>query len=116
MYSEEAASLAATAVKHNQFIWSQLVVQEDSRVSSDCEVKLVSAAATSTAKVAAAAAKVAHEAGFQAKLMAIEALNSANALHGIQSGAAEGGNEGHQRKGIHKLSLMTKERQIDATP
>ena len=48
--------------------------------------------------------------------MAAEALNSANGLHGIQFGAAEGGNEGHQRKEIHKLSLMTKERQIDATP
>ena len=34
LYSEEAASLAATAVKHNQFIWSQLIVQEDSGVSS----------------------------------------------------------------------------------
>ena len=34
LYSEEATSLAATAVKHNQFIWSQLVVQEDSEVSS----------------------------------------------------------------------------------
>ena len=48
--------------------------------------------------------------------MAAEALNSANTLHGIQSSAAEGGNEGHQRKSIHKLSSMTKERQIDATP
>ena len=48
--------------------------------------------------------------------MATEALNSANALHGIQFGAAEGGNKGHQRKAIHNLSSMTKERQIDATP
>ena len=48
--------------------------------------------------------------------MAAEALNSANALHGIQSGAAEGGNEGNQRKSIHKLSSMTKEIQIYATP
>ena len=121
LYYEEAASLVATAVKHSQFIWSQLVVQEDSRVSFDCEVKLVSAIvaaspATSVAKVAAAAEKVAHEAGFQAKLMAAEALNSANALHGIQSGATEGGNKGHQRKAIHKLSSMKKERQINATP
>ena len=103
LYSEEANSLATTAVKHSQFIWSQLVVQEDSEVSSDCEVKLVStttaaSAAASIAKVAASAAKVAHEASFQEKLMAAEALNSANALHGIQSSAIEGGNEGHQRK------------------
>ena len=48
--------------------------------------------------------------------MAIDELNNANALHGIQSSAAKGGNEGHQRKAIHKLSSMTKERQIDATP
>ena len=34
LYSKEAASLAATAVKHSQFIWIQLVVQEDSGVSS----------------------------------------------------------------------------------
>ena len=27
-------SLAATAIKHSQFIWSELVVQEDSGVSS----------------------------------------------------------------------------------
>ena len=27
LYSEEATSLAATAVKHSQFIWSHLVVQ-----------------------------------------------------------------------------------------
>lgn len=84
-------------------------------MSYDCEVKLVSAAA-SVAKAAAAAAKVAHEAGLQAKLMAAEALNSTNKLHGIQSGAAECGNEGHQRKTMHKLSSMTKARQIDATP
>ena len=48
--------------------------------------------------------------------MVAEELNSANALHGIQFGAAKGGNEGHQRKEIHNLSSMTKERQIDATP
>ena len=104
-YSKQATSLEATAVKHSQFIWSQ----EDSRVSSDYEVNLVSTAAAasvvaSVAKVVAAVEKVAHEDGFQAKLMAIEALNSANALHGIHSGATEGGNEGHQRKAIHKLS------------
>ena len=48
--------------------------------------------------------------------MAVEELNSANALHGIQSGAAKGGNKGNQRKAIHNISSMTKERQIDATP
>ena len=90
MYSKEDASLVATAVKHSQFIWIQLVVQEDSGLISKCEVKLVSIATTAStatlvAKVAVATIKVAHEAGFQAKLMAPEALNSANALHGIQS-------------------------------
>ena len=48
--------------------------------------------------------------------MVVEALNSANTLHGIHSGTTEGGNEGHKRKSIHKISSMTKERQIDATP
>ena len=115
MYSEEATSLAVTAVKYSQFIWIQLVVQEDSGVSSDYEVKLVyvtaaASAATSVAKVATTATKVAHEAGFQEKLMATEALNTANAVHGIESGVAEGGNEGHQRKAIHNISSMTKER------
>ena len=76
----------------------------------------VSSAVASIAKAAATTAKVAHEASFQAKLMAAEALNSANALHGIQSGAAEGGNKGNQRKAIHNISSMTKERQINATP
>ena len=85
LYSEEAASLVATIVKHSQFIWSQLVVQEDSGVSSDYEVKVVSAAAATSiaASVAKATAKVAHETDFQEKIMATEVLNSANALHGI---------------------------------
>jgi hypothetical protein len=102
-------------------IWSHIVSQRDSRVSSDCGARLASSAAAasaaaSVAKAAAAAAKVAHEAALQAKLVATEALNSNNASHGIQSGAAKGGNQGHQGQAIHKLSSITKGRQKDATP
>eukprot|EP01018_Ginkgo_biloba_P001781 Gb_15039 [translate_table: standard] len=96
--AEDAASVAATAVKHSQAIWSQLAAQKNSGLVSDCEAKLASAAvaaaaAASVAKAAAAAAKVASDAAVQAKLMASEALNSgskADAVHSSEVGLLEG--------------------------
>ncbi|XP_010258881.1 PREDICTED: uncharacterized protein LOC104598491 isoform X2 [Nelumbo nucifera] len=88
--AEEAAALAATAVRHNQSIWSQLNVQKTSGLISDVEVKLASAAvavaaAASVAKAAAAAAKVATDAALQAKQMADEALLSRRTGHHAQT-------------------------------
>ncbi|KAF8379215.1 hypothetical protein HHK36_028645 [Tetracentron sinense] len=79
LQAEDAAALAAAAVRHSQGIWSQLDKQKDSGLVSDVEAKLASAAvavaaAASVAKAAAAAAKVASDAALQAKLMADEAL------------------------------------------
>ncbi|OVA03189.1 Agenet-like domain [Macleaya cordata] len=80
-HAEDAAALAASAVKHSQTIWSQLAIQKNSGLVSDVEAKLASAAvaiaaAAAVAKAAAAAAKVASDAALQAKLMADEALVS----------------------------------------
>ncbi|KAH7659412.1 Agenet domain plant type domain-containing protein [Dioscorea alata] len=78
--AEEAAALASSAVRHSQGIWSQLVLQKNSGLASECEEKLASAAvaaaaAAAVAKAAAAAAKVASDAALQAKMMADEALD-----------------------------------------
>ncbi|KAM0934300.1 putative Agenet-like domain-containing protein [Dioscorea sansibarensis] len=78
--AEEAAALASSAVRHSQGIWSQLALQKNSGLASECEEKLASAAvaaaaAAAVAKAAAAAAKVASDAALQAKMMADEALD-----------------------------------------
>lgn len=78
LHAEDAAALAASAVRYSQGIWNQLTVQKNSGLLSETEAKLASAAvaaalAASVAKAAAAAAKVASDAGLQAKLMADEA-------------------------------------------
>eukprot|EP01018_Ginkgo_biloba_P018815 Gb_04223 [translate_table: standard] len=119
LYAEEAASVAATAVRHSQSIWNQLGMQENSGLSPDREAKLASsavaaAAAASVAKAAAAAAKVAHEAALQAKLMAAEALSSNSTTYGNLSGGEgllEGGKQG---KAIASRASM-KGRGKDAT-
>ncbi|ONI06562.1 hypothetical protein PRUPE_5G068000 [Prunus persica] len=79
--AEEASSLAAAAVSHSQAIWNQLEKQKNSKLISDGEAKLASAAvavaaAAAVAKAAAAAANVASNAALQAKLMAEEALDN----------------------------------------
>ncbi|XP_059657578.1 uncharacterized protein LOC132304075 isoform X2 [Cornus florida] len=79
--AEEAATLAAAAVSHSQGVWNQLNMHKNSRMISDVEAKLTSAAvavaaAAAVAKAAAAAAKVASNAALQAKLMAEGALAS----------------------------------------
>ncbi|XP_058086710.1 uncharacterized protein LOC131233892 [Magnolia sinica] len=79
LHAEDAAAMAASAVRHSQGIWSQLSVQKNSGLVSEVEAKLASAAvaaaaAASVAKAAAAAAKVASEAALQAQLMAEEAM------------------------------------------
>ncbi|XP_039141770.1 uncharacterized protein LOC120279009 isoform X3 [Dioscorea cayenensis subsp. rotundata] len=80
LQAEEAAALASSAVRHSQGIWSQLALQKNSGLASECEEKLASAAvaaaaAAAVAKAAAAAAKVASDAALQAKMMADEALD-----------------------------------------
>ncbi|CAK9181920.1 unnamed protein product [Ilex paraguariensis] len=77
--AEDAVAHAAAAVSQCEGVWSQLVKQKNSGLSSDVEAKLASAAvaiaaAASVAKAAAAAAKIASNAAIQAKLMADEAL------------------------------------------
>ncbi|XP_058104430.1 uncharacterized protein LOC131248260 isoform X2 [Magnolia sinica] len=80
LHADDAAALAAAAIRHSEGIWSQLAIQKNSGLVSEVEAKLASAAvaaaaAASVAKAAAAAAKVASDAALQAKLMADEALN-----------------------------------------
>ncbi|XP_077236514.1 protein SWOLLEN 1-like isoform X2 [Tasmannia lanceolata] len=93
LQAEDAASLAATAVRHSQSIWSQLSIQKNSGLVSDGEAKLASAAvaaaaAATVARAAAAAAKVASDAALQAKLMADEALNLPRVGNFIQGSEA----------------------------
>lgn len=81
--AEDAATFAAAAVSHSQEIWNQMDKQKNSRLVSDVESKLASAAvaiaaAAAVAKAAAAAANVASSAALQAKLMADEALDSSD--------------------------------------
>ncbi|KAJ3689873.1 hypothetical protein LUZ61_019037 [Rhynchospora tenuis] len=77
LHAEEAAAQAAAAVRYSQGVWSQLAAHRNSRLTSDVEQKLASAAvaaaaAAAVAKAAAVAAKVASEAALQAKMMAEE--------------------------------------------
>ncbi|KAL6005044.1 hypothetical protein ACLOJK_005604 [Asimina triloba] len=96
LQAEDAAAVAASAVRHSQEIWSRLSLQKSSGLVSEVEAKVASAAvaaaaAASVAKAAAAAAKVASEAAFQAKLMADEAVNSQGSETGfLDSGAKLG--------------------------
>lgn len=81
--AEDAATFAAAAVSHSQEIWNQMDKLKNSRLVSDVESKLASAAvaiaaAAAVAKAAAAAANVASSAALQAKLMADEALDSSD--------------------------------------
>ncbi|XP_057828470.2 uncharacterized protein LOC131039690 isoform X2 [Cryptomeria japonica] len=115
--AEEAASSAASAVRHSQGIWSQLAVQKSSGLVSECEAKLASAAvaaaaAASVAKAAAAAAKVASDAAVQAKLMATEALNSdgkTDSGHSAEARLLEG-SQGHSRSIISAARETAKKR------
>ncbi|XXG43063.1 hypothetical protein AAC387_Pa01g3184 [Persea americana] len=89
LHAEDAAAVAASAVKHCQGIWSQLAIQKSSGLISEVELKLASAAvaaaaAASVAKAAAAAAKVASDAALQAKLMADEAMSTSKMGNSIQ--------------------------------
>lgn len=82
LQAEDAASFAASAVRHSQDVWRQLATQKNTGIISEADGKLASAAvavaaAANVAKAAAAAAKVASNAALLAKLMADEALNSA---------------------------------------
>lgn len=77
----DAAVHAAAAVSHCQDVWSQLERQTNSGLVSNDEAKLASsavsiAAASSVAKVAAAAAKIAFNVAEQARLMADEVFLS----------------------------------------
>lgn len=115
--AEDAASIAATAVKHSQGIWSQLAAQKNSGLISDCEAKLASAAvaaaaAASVAKAAAAAAKIASDAALQAKHMAMEALSSdgkQDAIFSSEVGLLEG-SQGHSHSIIATAREAAKKR------
>lgn len=79
--AEDAAAVAAAAVKNSEDLWSQLAKQQESGLTLEAKAKLASAAvaiaaAASVTKAAAAAAKVAYHAALQAKLMADEAFLS----------------------------------------
>lgn len=115
--AEDAASIAAAAVRHSQGIWGQLASQKNSGLISDCEAKLASAAvaaaaAASVAKAAAAAAKIACDAALQAKLMATEALSSdgkQDAIYSSEVGLLEGG-QGHSHSIIATAREAAKKR------
>lgn len=115
--AEEAASIAATAVRHSQGIWSQLASQKNSGLVSDCEAKLASAAvaaaaAASVAKAAAAAAQIASDAALQAKLMATEALSSdgkQDAIYSSEVGLLDG-SQGHSHSIIATAREAAKKR------
>ncbi|MQM14581.1 hypothetical protein Taro_047515 [Colocasia esculenta] len=79
--AEDAAAVAAAAVRHSEGVWSQLSAKKNSRLVSEIEMSLAfaavaAAAASSVAKAAAAAAKVASDAALQAKLIADEAITN----------------------------------------
>lgn len=79
--AEEAASVAASAVRESESFWSQLKAQKNAGLTSDIEMQLVSSAvamatAASVAKAAAAAARAAYEAAVQAKMISEDALGS----------------------------------------
>lgn len=115
--AEDAASIAATAVRHSQGIWSQLASQKNSGLISNCEAKLASAAvaaaaAASVAKAAAAAAKIASDAALQAKLMATEALSSdgrQDAIYSSEVGLLDG-SQGHSHSIIATAREAAKKR------
>lgn len=115
--AEDAASIAATAVRHSQGIWSQLAAQRNSGLISECEAKLASAAvaaaaAASVAKAAAAAAKIASDAALQAKHMAMEALSSdgkQDAIFSSEIGLLEG-SQGHSHSIIATAREAAKKR------
>ncbi|XP_077235410.1 G2484-1 protein isoform X3 [Tasmannia lanceolata] len=99
LHADDAASLAAAAVRHSQSIWTQLAIQKNSGLVADVEAKLASAAvasaaAAAVAKAAAAAAKVASDAALQAKLMADEVLSMprvGNFIQGSEPVVHDGG-------------------------
>ncbi|KAJ0632233.1 putative transcription factor interactor and regulator C3H-WRC/GRF family [Helianthus annuus] len=78
LQAENAALLAAAEVSNCQDVWSGLDSENNSGVVSDAEAKLMSSisAATTVAKMASAAAKIASNVAEQAKLMADEVFQS----------------------------------------
>ncbi|KAF5755249.1 putative transcription factor interactor and regulator C3H-WRC/GRF family [Helianthus annuus] len=78
LQAENAALLAAAEVSNCQDVWSGLDRENNSGVVSDAEAKLMSSisAATTVAKMASAAAKIASNVAEQAKLMADEVFQS----------------------------------------